>query len=129
MPQFLPSHFKVSRCFREHCPPGYRLPGIQAPFGWMSNGDRFNMRPRPLKSQYTNELLVHPHFVPYNISPVRPQNQLNAEQLINIGENDEENDDRRRPRLLMPAEGGETGSFFGTVARRGDYNMANGTHF
>ena len=129
MPQFLPTHFEVLRCFREHCPPGYRLPGIQAPFGWLRNGDRLNLRSRPLRSQYTNELLVHPYFNPViAMEPVPLIHNAHGRVFI-AAENDDEDGERQGPRLLMPADRGETGSFFGTVPRRGDNNESDGSQF
>lgn len=62
MYQLVPDDLEVSRSFREHCPPG----AVRRMLPYMWTFERYDprdyMRQRPLISEYTNELLVHPYF-------------------------------------------------------------------
>jgi len=63
MHQLLPGTFKVHRRFKEHRPPGCM--DVYIPYTWTYEyqSPLTCMRPRPFRSPYTNELLVHPYFM------------------------------------------------------------------
>ena len=88
------------------------------------------MRPRPLKSEYTQELLVHPSVIQrHGNLEVRQADVQNAQQLIVVDENSHEHARSGRPRRLASVPAGETGSVFGTVPRRGDFNLSDGGRY
>lgn len=120
--QLLPEYFGYSRGFRESCPPGYTLPRFLMPYGWTyeKQDTLCRIRPRPLRSEYTNELLVHPHFFGVQNDELRMADGRHAVVYLEESSSDDEEMDGGGPRVLVQALAGETGSIFGAPPRRGD---------
>jgi len=129
MHQFVPEHLQVSRGFREHCPPGFMHRRLLYTWTYERQNPLF-MMPRPLKSEYTQELLVHPHFLQRGGNlELRHANVANPRQLIVVDENSLDDAHRQGPRRLAFVPAGETGAMVGTAPRRGDFNMSDGGRY
>ena len=88
------------------------------------------MRPRPLKSDYTQELLVHPSlFQRAENLEVRQADLADAHQLIVVDESSLEDVNRQAPRHLSSVPADETDAVFGTSPRIGDFNVSDGGRY
>jgi len=125
MYQLLQGSFGVSRRFYEHRPPGC-IKNVYNPYSWTYEyqSPLTYMRPRPLRSLYTDELLVHPYFTSLEkLESILPASVMrNTTHRIAIDPNAEEEQEEvdGPPRTLVPASAGESGSIFGAASRPGE---------
>jgi len=107
MHQFVPEHLQVTRCFREHCPPGFVRRRLPYTWTYEHQNPLSYMRARPLKSEYTQELLVHPSFLQRvgNQEP-RQAEVANAQQFIEVDESSADDNSRGSRQLLALAPSG-----------------------
>lgn len=86
------------------------------------------MRSRPLVSEYTNKLLVHPYFQPHDGNfEIRQAGGVLAQQFIDVEENSNDDNVRQRPQRLPLAQAGEGDAMVGDSLLGYDFEVSDGS--
>ena len=128
MHQFIPDDLQVARGFKEHGPPDAVRKMLPYTWTYEHYDPRDYMRSRPLVSEYTNKLLVHPYFQPHEGNfEIRHAGGVLAQQFIDVEENSNDDNVRQRPQSLALALEGEAGAVVGDSALGYDYEVSDGS--